>query len=86
MAKSRPSVQKRKKEAAALEKRQAKAARKAARAAQREQRETAPGVDPDIAHIKPGPQAAPEEETDYGAFAEFLAAAEESAADADRRR
>ncbi len=37
MAKARPSVQKRKKEARALEKRQAKAAKKAARSAEREE-------------------------------------------------
>lgn len=85
MAKARPSVQKRRNEANRIEKRQAKEARKAAREAERAARGDKPeGVDADIAHIKPGPQAV--EHEGYGAFAEILAAAEEDAADADRRR
>ncbi len=60
MAKSRPSVQKRLKEARVLEKKQAKAARKAAReaelAAQREENEELDDdIDPDLVGIKPGP-------------------------------
>lgn len=57
MAKSRPSVQKRRAEAAKMEKKQAKAARKAARDAEKEEREgTESGVDPDLAGIVAGPQ------------------------------
>lgn len=56
MAKSRPSVQKRRKEAANLEKKQAKAARKARREAERASRDTPDGIDPDLAGIVPGPQ------------------------------
>ena len=60
MAKSRPSVQKRKKEARDLEKRQMKAARKAARDAARDDNpDLAPGVDPDLVGIVPGPQDHP---------------------------
>jgi len=60
MAKSRPSVQKRRNEATKMEKKQAKAARKAQREANREARDTADGVDPDIAGIIPGPQPIPD--------------------------
>ena len=56
MAKTRPSVQKRRAEAAKLEKKQAKAARKAAREAAKANRETVDGVDPDLAGIVAGPQ------------------------------
>lgn len=57
MAKTRPSVQKRKKEAAAMEKRQAKAARKARRDAEKANRtDVDDGVDPDLVGIVPGPQ------------------------------
>ncbi len=56
MAKSRPSVQKRRNEAAKLEKAQIKAARKAARHAARGERDTTGGIDPDLAGIVAGPQ------------------------------
>ncbi len=58
MAKSRPSVQKRLKEARSLEKKQAKAARKAAREAARDAEpevDVDAGTDPDLAGIRPGP-------------------------------
>lgn len=60
MAKARTSVQKRIKEAKALEKKMAKAARKAAREAARTNRdeEDVQG-DPDLAGIVPGPQPKP---------------------------
>ncbi|HJN72389.1 MAG TPA: hypothetical protein QGF58_00530 [Myxococcota bacterium] len=56
MAKSRPSVQKRRAEAAKLEKKQAKAARKAARDAAKADRTAEAGVDPDLEGIVGGPQ------------------------------
>ena len=57
MAKTRPSVQKRRKEAAMLEKRQAKAARKAKRDADKANKvEVEDGVDPDLVGIVAGPQ------------------------------
>lgn len=57
MAKTRPSMQKRRTEAAKMDKKQAKAARKAAREAERANREKAEGgVDPDLAGITAGPQ------------------------------
>lgn len=61
MAKSRPSVQKRQKEARKLEKAQIKAARKAAREARREEgleavADLADHIDPDLAGIVAGPQ------------------------------
>ena len=64
MAKSRPSVQKRLKEARALEKKQLKAARRAAREAEatalREQHsELGDDVDPDLIGIRPGPHNRP---------------------------
>ena len=60
MAKTRPSVQKRIKEAKALEKKMAKAARKAARDAARDNRDDIDGgFDPDLAGIVPGPQPKP---------------------------
>ena len=63
MAKSRPSVQKRRNEAIKLEKKQAKAARKAQREADRNARgEAVDGEDPDLAGIIPGPQPLPEDD------------------------
>ncbi|MDP6932536.1 MAG: hypothetical protein QGG40_06440 [Myxococcota bacterium] len=62
MAKSRPSVQKRRNEAIKMEKKQAKAARKAQRDASREAREIVDGIDPDLAGIIPGPQPHPYED------------------------
>ncbi|MCO4747979.1 MAG: hypothetical protein KC912_24515 [Proteobacteria bacterium] len=57
MAKARPSVQKRIKEAKAHEKKQIKAARKAARDAARMDRTTFDeGVDPDLVGLVAGPQ------------------------------
>lgn len=56
MAKTRPSVQKRRLDAAKIEKAQVKAARKAAREAEKLDRDAIPGVDPDLAGIVPGPQ------------------------------
>lgn len=58
MAKTRPTITKRLREKARMEKRMRKAERKAARDAEAAQRDSdAPiGVDPDIAHIVPGPQ------------------------------
>ncbi len=67
MAQSRPSVLKRQRERARMEKRRAKAERKADRdqekIEQAEGREE--GIDPDIGHIQPGPQPLPEH-FDYG--------------------
>lgn len=57
MAKSRPSVQKRKMEAAKMEKKLAKEARKAAREAAKGARDGGEGIDPDLAGIVAGPQA-----------------------------
>ncbi len=63
MARNRPSVQKRNKELAKLEKKQAKAARKAARDSAKEEAETfEAGIDPDLAGIVPGPQPPREDE------------------------
>lgn len=60
MAKSRPSVQKRNREARNHDKKAAKAARKAARDAARDERDPeAVAGDPDLAGIKPGPQPVP---------------------------
>ena len=58
MAKSRPSVQKRKMEAKKLERAQIKAAKKAARESDdgEEVVELADGVDPDLVGIVAGPQ------------------------------
>ena len=53
--KSRPTLMKREREKARLEKQKQKAARRADRS-RREQSPRADGVDPDIAHIQPGPQ------------------------------
>ena len=63
MARNRPSVQKRNKELAKLEKKQAKAARKAARDSEKELgEEVEAGIDPDLAGIVPGPQPPREDE------------------------
>ncbi|NCG21115.1 MAG: hypothetical protein GWP91_19055 [Rhodobacterales bacterium] len=60
MAKTRPSVQKRIKEAKVHEKKLAKAARKAARDSSRgEGREVDEGVDPDLVGLVAGPQVIP---------------------------
>ena len=65
MAKSRPSVQKRIKEAKAHEKKLRKAARKAARDAAREDRgDVEDGIDPDLVGMKPGPQPMPRYDED----------------------
>jgi len=57
MSKSRPSFQKRIKEAKTHEKKLRKAARKAVRdAARAERREAEDGVDPDLVGLEPGPQ------------------------------
>lgn len=58
MAKTRPTITKRLREKARMEKRMRKAERKAERDAEAEERldDVPVGVDPDIAHIVPGPQ------------------------------
>ncbi len=65
MAQSRPSVLKRQRERARMEKKRTKAERKATRDAEKAERdegeeEVVVGTDPDIAHIVPGPQPLPE--------------------------
>ena len=52
---SRPTLMKREREKARIERQKMKEARRADRA-QRPIERTADGIDPDIAHIKPGPQ------------------------------
>jgi hypothetical protein len=52
---SRPTLMKREREKARLEKQKTKQARRAERTRQGDQR-PADGIDPDIAHIRPGPQ------------------------------
>jgi hypothetical protein len=52
---SRPTLMKREREKARLEKQKTKQARRAERSRQSGER-PADGVDPDIAHIRPGPQ------------------------------
>jgi hypothetical protein len=52
---SRPTLLKREREKARIEKQKAKEARRADRARRPSER-SADGVDPDIAHITPGPQ------------------------------
>jgi len=52
---SRPTLLKREREKARVEKQKAKEARRIERS-RRESPRTANGVDPDIAHIQPGPQ------------------------------
>ena len=65
MAKTRPTVQKRKKELAKLEKRQAKAAKRAQRQAEKGDRaETEDGIDPDLIGMVAGPQPNPYAEDD----------------------
>ena len=61
-ASGRPSFNKRQKEQARVEKQKRKEEKRAERDADRASRTpTAPGVDPDIAHIVPGPQPVAEE-------------------------
>jgi hypothetical protein len=63
MAKPRPTITKRLREKAKLEKKMLKEARKADRRAEVDDDEElglAPGEDKDIAHIKPGPQPLPD--------------------------
>ena len=52
---SRPTLMKREREKARMEKQKMKEARRADRA-QRPNERSSNGIDPDIAHIKPGPQ------------------------------
>lgn len=59
---SNPSVNKRLKERNRQEKQREKAEKKAQRKAEKVDRPTEAGVDPDIAHIIPGPQPIPEED------------------------
>jgi len=55
--KSRPTMMKRARERARAEKQKEKAARRLERAQQNTERQSTPdGVDPDIAHIRVGPQ------------------------------
>jgi len=57
LSKARPSVLKRRKEEARRERQRIKALRRAERAAEsRDRPDVAPGEDPDIAGIVPGPQ------------------------------
>jgi hypothetical protein len=57
MAKTRPTITKRLREKARMEKRMRKAERKAEREMESAERADVPaGIDPDIAHIVPGPQ------------------------------
>ena len=53
---SRPTLLKREREKARIEKQKAKEARRADRSQRPAQRSSGDGVDPDIAHIQPGPQ------------------------------
>jgi hypothetical protein len=53
---SRPTLLKREREKARIEKQKAKEARRADRSQRPAQRGSGDGVDPDIAHIQPGPQ------------------------------
>jgi hypothetical protein len=53
---SRPTLLKREREKARIEKQQVKEARRADRSQRPNQRSSNDGVDPDIAHIQPGPQ------------------------------
>jgi len=75
MAKTRPSVQKRKMEAKKLERQQLKAMRKAARDQEDADRAAAiaNGQDPDLIGIVAGPQPTdPEDETDLSEWLEKL--------------
>jgi hypothetical protein len=53
---SRPTLLKREREKARIEKQKVKEARRADRSQRPNQRSSNDGVDPDIAHIEPGPQ------------------------------
>ncbi len=67
MAKPRPTITKRLREKAKMEKRMRKSERQAERAAENADRvdEVEDGQDPDIAHIVPGPQKPLWEDDDY---------------------
>ena len=54
--KSRPTLMKREREKARVEKQKMKEARRADRSQRSNAERPADGTDPDIAHIKPGPQ------------------------------
>jgi hypothetical protein len=65
---TRPSVNKRLREANKKEKQAAKAERRAQRAEEKKGRSTGPGADdPDLAGIVPGPQPLPWDDEDPGA-------------------
>ena len=65
LAKPRPTIMKRKREQARQEKRRQKAARRQNRAASKPDRPDMGGdIDPDIAHIVPGPQPLPWDDED----------------------
>ncbi len=69
--KSRPTMMKRARERARAEKQKEKAARRLERAQQNTERTSAPdGVDPDIAHIRVGPQPPAEWQLDQETEAE----------------
>jgi hypothetical protein len=53
---SRPTITKRQREQARIAKQKDKAARRAEKAARKDRTPAAPGIDPDIADIRPGPQ------------------------------
>lgn len=60
--KARPSLEKRRKERARQEKKRDKAERRERRRSDKDDRSSSPDeVDPDIAHIVPGPQPLPEQ-------------------------
>ena len=60
MGRARPSIEKRRKEEARKQRQRVKEARRVERAAEKEKRgDIAPGEDPDIAGIVPGPQPVP---------------------------
>ena len=58
-ANNRPSISKRQRELSRQRKKREKAAKRAERRADRPDRDDQAGVDPDIAHIVPGPQPHP---------------------------
>ncbi len=72
MAKSRPSVQKRRKETAKMEKAERKAARKAARHASRNENNLEgladSGIDPDLAGMVAGPQPTSDDEEEIDPY------------------
>ena len=71
MAKSRPSVQKRNRDARKLEKAQIKAVRKANRDSPDEEEDVVPaGIDPDLAGIIAGPQPVREDPLARGEYVE----------------